>query len=354
MNKKMLSCLGKGNLPERGPGLKSIAGKGKYPGEEKLLSVLEKIKKVTKNENPDIRPRDRGGQPGGLILLKDLPLIIVPDLHARVGYMRALAEWIPPGTGKTVSELLEKGRIQVVCAGDGFHSEGSGQKRWLHAYDEYKYGFQRHKAMDSEMRDSLLLMLTVMNWKIQYPDNFHFLKGNHENIMNETSDDNRAFAKFAAEGEMVKQWAKKFLGNRVLSMYYDFEKFLPVMAVGKFCIVTHAEPRNYYTKEEIINCYDRRKIIFDLTWTDNGESEEGTVESYLREYFPSPEQARMYGGHRPVSGKYKLRAGGNFVQIHNPDRYSAVFLNTVKDFEINLGLHYIDKGITRQRRIPVR
>ena len=337
-----MSYLRKG-MPERGPGQNGKTAGGKYPGEEKLLSVLEKIKKVTENENQDIRPADRGGRPGGLILLKDLPLIIVPDLHARVGYMKALADWKPPGMERPVLDLLEEGKIQIVCAGDGFQSERAGRKRWLHAYEEYKGGFLRHRAMDSEMRDSLTLMLAVMNWKIRYPDNFHFLKGNHENIMNETSDDNRAFAKYAAEGEMVKQWAKKFLGNRVLSLYYDFEKFLPVMAVGRFCIVTHAEPRKYYTKDDIINCYDRRRIIFDLTWTDNGESEEGTAESYLDEYFPPLKEARMYGGHRPVNGKYSLRAGGRFVQIHNPERYAAVFLRTVKDFENNLGLHYIDR-----------
>ena len=343
MNNKRIFCPGPKTMFENTSRLKALSCAGKYPEPGKIASVLEKVKQVYDNENPAIRPHDRDGHPGGLILMKDLPLIIVPDLHARVGYMKALAEWIPPGMGKPVIKLLEEGKIQVVCAGDGFHSEGVKKKRWLHAYEEYKCGFVKHKAMDSEMKDSLTLMLTVMNWKLHYPDNFHFLKGNHENIMNETSEDNRAFAKFAAEGEIVKQWAKRFLGNRVLSMYYDFEKFLPVMAVGKFCIITHAEPRKYYTKEEIINCYDRRKIIYDLTWTDNGESEEGTAEYYLEEYFSSPEQARMYGGHRPVTGKYNLRAGGKFVQIHNPDRYAAVFLKSFKDFENNQGLHYIDK-----------
>ena len=161
------------------------------------------------NENPLIRPRDRGGYPGGLIMLKKLPLIIVPDLHARVGYMKALARWKPPGMSKAVLELLEDNQIQVVCAGDGFHSEGLKRERWIQAYREYTEGFEKHKAMDSEMRDSLTLMLIVMAWKTSYPENFHFLKGNHENIMNETSEDNRSFAKFAAEGEMVKLVVKK-------------------------------------------------------------------------------------------------------------------------------------------------
>lgn len=314
----------------------------KIPGPDKILTLLERVKTVMENENPHIRPYGRAGTPGGLILLKDLPLIIVPDLHARVNYMKALADWVPPGMEKPVLDLLESGEIQIVCVGDGFHSEGLKQNRWAQAYDEYTGGFEKHKAMDREMRDSLTLMLIVMDWKIHYPDNFHFLKGNHENIMNENTDDNRSFAKFASEGEMVKLWAKRFLGTGILSLYYDFEKFLPIMAAGNMCCVTHAEPRHYYPREEIINCYDKRKIIFDFTWTDNGESEEGTVDSYLKEYFPDLPEAKIYGGHRPVRDIYSLRAGGRYVQIHNPDRYAAVFLKTISDYNNNYGVHYID------------
>ncbi len=318
-----------------------IKGK-KLPSPDRLLNAVENVKKVMKSENPAIRPCSGDGSPGGLILLKELPLVIVPDLHARVDYMKALSCWIPPGMDRPVLTLLEEGKIQVVCVGDGFHSEGRKKDRWYQAYNEYSGGFERHSAMDMEMRDSLTLMLIVMDWKTHYPENFHFLKGNHENIMNENSEDNRAFSKFVAEGEMVKSWAKLFLDHRFVNQYYDFEKFLPVMAVGKKCCITHAEPRRYYSRKEIINCYAKREIIFDLTWTDNGESEEGTVESYLKEYFPDTPEALMYGGHRPVNEIYRLRAGGRYVQIHNPLRFAAVFRNSVSGFEKNLGLHYID------------
>ena len=314
----------------------------KFPSPEKILTSLERVKKVMVSENPLIRPYDRVGLPGGLILLKNLPLIIVPDLHARVDYMKVLANWTPPGMDIPVLSLLEEGRIQVVCVGDGFHSEGAKQKRWIQAYKEYTGRFEKHKAMDAEMRDSLTLMLLVMDWKTHYPDHFHFLKGNHENIMNENSKDNRSFAKFASEGEMVKLWSGRFLGEKVLSSYYDFEKFLPVMAVSSQCCITHAEPRKYYTRDKIINCYEKREIIFDLTWTDNGESKKGAVASYLNEYFPDLPEGRMYGGHRPVREMYQLRNNGKYVQIHNPNRYAAVYLRDISDFENNQGMHYLD------------
>ncbi len=57
------------------------------------------------------------------------------------------------------------------------------------------------------------------------------------------------------------------------------------MAVGEFCCISHAEPRKYYTENEIINCYDNRKIIYDFTWTDNGAADEKTASMYLRNIF---------------------------------------------------------------------
>ena len=322
--------------------MEAIIKSRRYPGRNVLLAALAAVREVMDNEDPAVRPRDRENRPGGLIQLENLPVIIVPDLHARMGYMEALSRWIPPGQDRPVLSLLESGRIQVVCVGDGFHSESRGFRRWVRAYNEYTRGFLFHRAMDEEMRESLGLMLLVMDWKTNYPGHFHFLKGNHENVTNESSEDNRGFRKFVAEGEMVTQWFLRFLGGEVLHKYYLFEKFLPIMAVGNgFCAV-HAEPRSYYTRDEVINCYSNREIIYDFTWTDNGESREGTVAAYLREYFPGIPQARMYGGHRPVSELYRLRAGGQYIQIHNPDRYAAVYLRGIEDFENQLGLVYLD------------
>ncbi|QQO10265.1 metallophosphoesterase [Breznakiella homolactica] len=313
-----------------------------YPGKEILLPALRALKQVTANEDPEIRPRGRNGKPGGLILLRDLPVIIVPDLHARPHFLETLASWIPPGFTEPALALMEKDALQVLCVGDGFHSESPGYKRWLEAYQEYLKSYRTHKAMDGEMEDSLKLMLLVMDWKIHYPANFHFLKGNHENIANEHSKDNRSFRKFVFEGDMVTLWFKKFLGQEVFEWYYDFEKNLPIMAAGNGFCVSHGEPRRYYTREEVINCYSNREIIFDFTWTDNGESDEHVVEDYLRDYFPDMPDALYYGGHRPVSDLYQLRAGGRYVQIHNPLRYPVVYLRNPRDMKNNYGIVYID------------
>jgi hypothetical protein len=271
-------------------------------------------------------------KPGGLVLLRPLPSIIVPDLHGRVGYLKALMAWTPPGTERTVHEGLAAGEIQVICVGDGFHAEARAIRRWERAYREYSGGFKKHAAMDAEMRENLGVMMTVMELKALFPRHFHFLKGNHENIANEYSPDNRPFGKFAEEGAMVTAWCGKFMSINVYRKYYEFEKRLPVFAVGdRFC-VTHAEPRRYHPAKNLINALVNREVVFDLTWTDNGAAEKGSVRSYLDEYFPADPKALMFGGHRPVRDRYTTRADGRYIQIHNPAKFIAVFIRDISDF----------------------
>ena len=268
-------------------------------------------------------------------MLSSLPTIILSDLHARVGYLESLLLWKPPDMEYTVYHGISSGKLQVVCVGDGFHSEARAISRWRKAFEEYTMDFKKHRAMDEEMRESLGVMLMVMKLKIAFSEYFHFLKGNHENIANENSLDNRSFRKFVYEGAMVTSWFTKFMGEKIFKKYYIFEKRLPVFAVGnKFCI-THAEPRIYHSKYELINSMIQREIIFDLTWTANGEAEDGSVKCYLNEYFTNNSEARMFGGHRPIPGHYLLKAEGKYIQIHNPSTYNVVYIQNMTDFSLD-------------------
>lgn len=317
------------------------------PSSGDLESTLKKVLSVLENESPLIRPPCSTGEPGGLILLNPIPSIIVPDLHARIGYLTSLLLWEPPGMTRTVYQELKEGRLQVICVGDGVHAEARAVRRWQKAFEEFTGDFKKHYAMDQEMRESLGLMMMVMELKTAFPDHFHFLKGNHENIANENSDDNRSFGKFVYEGDMVTYWFRKFINTRVFETYYEFEKRLPVFAVGdRFC-VTHAEPRRYHTRNELIESMTQRKTIFDLTWTGNDEAEDGSVEQYLNEYFPHDPAACMFGGHRPVSGHYRLRARGKYIQIHNPNTYNVVFIKNMQEFSIDRNIFTLPhKGVS--------
>jgi hypothetical protein len=289
---------------------------------------LEKVSKVIdtlNGENKSIRPDAFDSSPGGIIhLYHDIPTIIVPDIHARIQLMKGLINL--KTEEKSFFQLMEAKELQVLCVGDGFHSELAGKERWQAAYREYEKGYRKHKSIDSEMLDCLGLMEMVMELKTAYPDNFHFLKGNHENIKNEETGGDHPFRKFVFEGDMVKTWVQQFMGEYFLDKYSEFERKLPLLAIGENFIVSHAEPKRFFDPEEIINYHS--DTIHGLTWTANGESEEGAVKSMLDFYLPEKKSGdKLYfGGHRTISGKYRLRAGGSYVQIHNPWNLQVVYI----------------------------
>jgi len=302
----------------------------RVPDSENITQVLELALEALKEENPLIRPRDAIRRPGGLVLLNpDITTVLVPDLHARTGYLLTLMNMKIDGI--RVLERLLNGTVQVLCVGDGFHSEARGAERWLRAAEEYQSGYTIHQAIDEEMSEGISLMMMVMTLKNAFPERFHFLKGNHENVANAQSNGNRPFRKYAWEGMMVKEWFWKFLGPDLLEKWAEFEISLPILAVGDCFMVSHAEPRRAYTRERVIEYRSDSNLIFDFTWTGNNEAEEGSVNRMLEIYLGANGiNALYFGGHRPVRDRYQLRAHGRYVQFHNPAQYNLVVLESGK------------------------
>lgn len=298
------------------------------------IDLIETTKVVLLNENGDIRPRDSSGLPGGLVYLKkDIPTIIVPDIHARMNFLFSILLYsLEDGRCSTSSNMingLESQAVQLVCVGDAFHAEGiRAKKRWREAFEEYKSGFINHEAMDEEMRESLGVMEMVMELKRSFPENFHFLKGNHENIKNELGGGNFPFRKLAMEGDMVAEYVKKFFGERFLKSFYSFEKNLPLLAAGANFLVSHAEPAEFYGSEDVIEYRSRPDVVKDLTWTANDTADEGSVQRMIEYYLGSDKHDFYYyfGGHRPIRTRYNLRAGGYYVQIHNPEKFIVAII----------------------------
>lgn len=300
------------------------------------LKRLNQIIQTLNFEDSSIRERNSFGEPGGIVELdKNIPTIIVPDLHARVYFIKNIMEHLIDG--KTVLELLFLSKIQIVCVGDGFHSERRCKDRWLASSKEFENGFKNHKNIDLEMSESLGLMALIMELKIKFPNNFHFLKGNHENILNEESGGNHPFGKFTSEGLIVRSWVEEFYGEDFLYKYSSFEKSLPLFVIGRNFLVSHAEPRQFYNRSELVNCYNNDKLIYDLTWTRDGQAEVGSVLKMLESFIDSEQldKALYFGGHCSINSSYRLRENGKFVQIHNPDRSLITHININKDIDLN-------------------
>lgn len=306
----------------------SLAERERLPAAAELRPVFRAAADTLENLAPAIRPRASDGRAGGLVeLAPDLPAIIVPDLHARPTLLRDLLSLEMPGEG-FVADLLDQGRIQVVMVGDGPHTEGIlAAWRWQLAEVEFQSGWVTRAAMDEEMTLAFNAMEIVARLVCRHPGRFLFLKGNHDNILNEDANGNRPFGKYAQEGRMASDWTRRFLGEEFLRDYDAFERAMPLMARGAGFLVTHAEPAFVVRPEDVIEGRSRPEVVYALTWTANDaakpEAVAGTLAAFLD---PAVRPGMAFGGHRPVSAGFALRAGGRFVQIHDQQRRQVVMV----------------------------
>jgi hypothetical protein len=302
-------------------------------GKSFMTRLLAGVNTVLESEPPVRRPADSLQLPGGLVLLRSqITTLIVPDLHGRDGFLPDLLRYTL--NGKTVFERLHSGHLQIVCVGDGMHSESRGMERWRVAYQEYQDNYEHCPAMAAEMKENFRTMALVMRLKTRFPDGFHFLKGNHENILDEDGNGNHPFAKFAAEGPMTAAYVRKFYGEPFIQQYSRFEKNLPLLARGDHFVVSHARPKAYYPLESIIEYRSRPDVIEGLTWTRHISAAKGVIEMMLNELIgDSMLSAFWFCGHTAIAEPFKLWAQEPLVEIHHPHRRNLVIVDPVSDFQ---------------------
>lgn len=304
------------------------------PGRGELAAEIAAAVAALAGEGPELRPRDSKGRPGGLVQLPELPTVLVPDLHARPAFLASVLDWTPPGRDRALAALLEAGEACLACLGDLFHTEwGSARRRWSAAYREYASNWAAHAAMDEEMALALSAARVVLGAKASWPSNFFYIKGNHDNIANEEGRGDHPFYKFAAEGEMVSSWFAAAYGPTLLSAYRGFELELPLAVLGDRFVASHGEPAFALTRRDILEYRSRPDVVEALIWTANGEAEPGSVASSLDALLgrERAEGALWFAGHRPVEGRYTLRAFGRFVQFHDPGARRVAFLEPGRD-----------------------
>lgn len=309
-------------------------GGRELPDASLLSSLVESALAALATEPPELRPRDARGRPGGLIRLPSLPTILVPDIHARPELLERLFSWLPPGQGSDVESLLGRAEINVVCLGDVFHSEwGDASERWMRAYSEYASGWLGRETMDEEMSRSLGAARLLLEAKRDFPGRFHYLKGNHDNITDEEGRGDHSFMKFAAEGEMVASWFFLTYGEKLLFRYRELELRLPLLALGDRFVASHAEPAFALGPEDLVDYRGRPEVVEALIWTPNDGAQHGSVQKSLAALFgPKAERGALwFAGHRPVAGRYALRAKGRFVQFHNPGEMRVAYLLPGRD-----------------------
>lgn len=288
-------------------------------------------------------------QEGGLVQLQDLPTIVIPDLHARRGLLiDILGTRIEAGSasGSLVFELVQQGRMNVVCVGDIVHSETRSD--WVINFE----GEWTRDLLDKEMVRSLGAAAMMMYLKIQYPANFHCLRGNHDDMAGELAEDFRKFVglKYDAQDELVltgdgspvltgdkgesklvREWVlnREGWGRPFLYRWSRFDRALPLMAQGSYYVISHTLPCIAVSKADIQDIYRPRIVTLELTSRrgENREAVEGTLESLGIKQ----QVKRWFYGHSQVpldknDGKYEESLDGLALRLNNPKKYVFAYV----------------------------
>lgn len=329
--------------------INKILNSAKLFSHDEIFSITEKMCDVLENEDLSYRIPSQDGKPGSLIDFHNLeiPVVVIPDLHARPYFLRNIVNYILPDDfifgmkGISVFEALEKNLINLVFLGDALHTEKSTKERWFNIEKEFDEDIYDGENMKAEMKEGLSLLLGLYYLKISFPKNFHFLKGNHENILNENSENDFSFRKYADEGQMVKNFFQTFYGDDILYLISLVENNLPLVYFGKNVVISHAEPKYAFSREMLINARFEKNVVKDLTWTNNGEAEENSAEGVIKNLFSEADSSSnetcencvYLAGHRSVRGKYNLLQNGKFIQIHNPGNQNVALVYNNKKFD---------------------
>lgn len=311
------------------------------PQAECFQELIKETIKALKTEDSFIRPQDETGLPGALLDLntddEPIPTIIVPDLHARLDFFEEILNFRIQLDGETqesisIEEALQQKKLYLLCLGDGLHSESRGKDRWIKAEELWLQKDIANKYLCEEMKEGLGLMTRIMKCKCKYTDNFHFLRGNHENILNQFFCGAMPFRKFSSEGEMVRDFMLTVYGEEISQKYADFEHNLPLFAKGKNFLASHAEPLKPYTEIELIDGFFDEDLIRGLTWTANDQAQEDSVETMLEILLPNENESSYFAGHRTIPGTHRFQRNNKFVQIHNQKEHFISIIHPNRAF----------------------
>lgn len=342
--------------------IKELASAKTLPPLDYFEKTLNKAISTLENERRYYRPSADDKSAGALLDFATeknaaLPALIVPDLHARTYFLFNILNFMLPSsfvcdseseaTSITVLDALMQKKLRIVCVGDLLHSEMRGRMRWIQAYSEFACGEYEGAAMTSEMMEGLSLLCMVLELKSEFPEYFHILKGNHENILNQTGGGDFAFCKFVDEGEMVRRFMESHYGDEILYLISIFEKSLPLVAAFQECVISHGEPSRPFLKKEIINGLKNADVVQGLTWTKNDCVQNGSVLALLKKLTRRKDfcETRYIGGHRPVCENYALRQNGLYIQIHNPERQNIALVHKGRTFNPDTDIVSVEKKL---------
>ncbi len=240
------------------------------------ISVSDISKVITIVENNKNRPKDRNGNPGGLLDLSSVKkeAIIIGDLHGAIDNLKVIIE--------KNKKKIKSGKSFVIILGDGEHNDQTGHMR--------------------EMDTSLEVMEEIFSLILTYKENILYIRGNHDTF------DERLAKSGIKQGLEFKNYLLEHRGEKYVEAMEQFFDALPYFIIGSGWVITHAGPvRGGATREELINIADNEDYRFQLVW------------NRLHEFRGTP-SLKEYGEHdiRQMLKRLNLPEETPFIVGHNP------------------------------------
>lgn len=186
-------------------------------------------------ERSQWRPRDRRGEPGGLVELPDTVVpVVVGDLHARIDNLVTILS-----EGRTL-DALEEGRAALVLLGDVVHPEDGDL---------------------GDMTASLLAHDVVVRLILALPGRIIHLRGNHETFSSEITKGG------VAQGRRWKNRIVQERGPDALARMKRFYDLLPYVATGAGFVACHAgPPTGAVSRRKLIDIHEEPRLRHSITW----------------------------------------------------------------------------------------
>ncbi|MGL1931483.1 MAG: metallophosphoesterase [Desulfotalea sp.] len=240
------------------------------------LDALESLKTVNeilaKEEN---RPKNDLGNPGAILELnQESNVIVVGDLHGMVdNFLKILTE------NCTISNLRAKKSILIIL-GDAIHSETVGELE--------------------NMSSSVLLMDIIIKLKAAFPEQIHYIRGNHDSFDSSISKGG------ISQGIVHKEYLLKIRSEEYIQAMKEFWQHCPYIVTSpNFCALHAGPPVREYSKDQLINLYKHPKLIKEIT--RNRVERPGTLKGYnksdvkrFRQVLGLAKQCAVIVGHTPL------------------------------------------------------
>ncbi|WP_028579968.1 metallophosphoesterase [Desulfogranum japonicum] len=200
---------------------------------EEALQLLEKA--IDCISHDPARESDRSGSGGGVILLNDDTIpVIVGDLHGQVdNLLKILSE-------NCLLRHLENKAVTMVVLGDALHSEIAGEME--------------------DMDSSILMIDLLCTLKLQFPESFYYIAGNHDSFSEDISKNG------ISQGVLLKNELFELRGRKYVDAMDLFFEKLPYIVSSKLFFACHAAPPlSRVSYEELVNISDNPALIREIT-----------------------------------------------------------------------------------------